>query len=40
MSPDRKGLLAKDKKAENEKAPCMKRILQTLHYQIAYPKFI
>ena len=40
MRPDRKDLLAKDKKAKRPKAPCMKNILQTLHYQIAYPKFI
>ena len=40
MLPDRKDLLAKDKKAKRPKAPCMKNILQTLNYQIAYPKFI
>lgn len=32
MSPDRKDLLAKDKKAMRPKAPCMTNILQTLHY--------
>ena len=40
MLPDRKDLLGKDKKAKRPKAPCMKNILQTLNYQIAYPKFI
>ena len=32
MNPNRKDLLAKDKKAKRAKAQCMKNILQTLHY--------